>query len=421
MDLQEAHKLDSEDQLAKYRSYFFIEDPELIYLDGNSLGRLPKKTIEKVNHVLKQEWGSNLIQSWDSWLPIAKRIGDKIGKHLLGTNEGEVIISDNVTTNIYKILSSCVDNRKTILITNKNNFPTDKYVLQRITQRLKSYGKEIEQIFFENNPISGPSIEDIAKVLHDVDGTKAIFLLSHVDYKSGALADMQKINKTVHKNNALIIWDLCHSVGAVPIQLKKCNTDFAVGCTYKYLNGGPGSPSFIYINKKQLDNFASPIGGWFSQKDQFSFNHDYEPHPQIDKSNTGTPPIISISSIEPAVDIFIEAGIDNIRKKSIKQTDITIKLIKEHLSDFNFSIQTPENHEQRGSHVSISHEKAFEISLALRDKKVIPDFRHPNVIRLGIAPLYTTYVDIYNFISRLKEIMQNKLYENYAGRNTLVP
>lgn len=424
LKLDYARELDKKDQLAKFRERFVIND-ESIYLDGNSLGRLPISTKEQLEKCVLNEWGDDLIRSWDKWLLIARRIGDKLAKTLLGAQEGEVVITDNVTINLYKLLSAAIDSGRSIIITNKENFPTDKYVPERICQRLAQLCPQlnVQLLYFESDPVYGPTSIDVAKILNKIDGEKALVILSHVDYKSGALADMKAINKVIKESGALSLWDLCHSVGVVPIKLNETGADLAVGCTYKYLNGGPGSPAFLYVNKNLLGNknFFSPIGGWFSQKNQFSFGDKYDPHTGIERFFTGTPPIISVVAIEPAIDMLIEAGIEKVRKKSNELTNYFLYLYNKHLRKYDFTLVTPQDSTKRGSHISLGHGKALEISLALRNINVIPDFRPPDVIRIGLAPLYIRFIDVYNFTVKLKEIMENKKYKEYSKKGNIVP
>lgn len=425
LELDYGTELDKKDPLAKFRERFVISDPELIYLDGNSLGRLPLLSKERLVKCILNEWGDRLIRSWDNWLPIARRIGDKLAENLLGAQKGEVVITDNVTINLYKLLNGAIDIDRPIIVTNIGNFPTDKYVPQRISQRLRQLYPQlnIQLMYFENDPIYGPTATDVDKVLNKINGRKAIVLLSHVDYKSGALADMEAINKVIRRHGALSLWDLCHSVGVVPIQLNETRADLAVGCTYKYLNGGPGSPAFLYVNKNLLGNknFFSPIGGWFSQKNQFSFGDKYDPHTGIERFFTGTPPIISVVAIEPAIDMLIEAGIEKVRKKSNELTNYFLYLYNKHIRKYDFTLVTPQDSTKRGSHISLGHGRAFEISLALRNINVIPDFRPPDVIRIGLAPLYTRFIDVYNFTVKLKEIMEHKQYKEYYKKENIIP
>ena len=409
-----ASDLDKHDPLSSFRNKFVISDTSKIYLDGNSLGRLPKRTVEIVDQILKQEWGNDLIGSWNkSWYTKASEIGDKIAA-IIGADKGEVIVSDNTSTNLYKLVYAALayqQGRKKI-ITDVFNFPSDVYIMDGLVKQ-KGDGYHIEFIKSKDEI----SIDE-NELCNDIDDDTALVSLSHVAFKSAFMYDMKKVTDKAHERGALVLWDLSHSVGALPIELKKCNVDLAIGCTYKYLNGGPGAPAFLYVRKDLQEKLSSPIQGWFGANDPFEFNLKYAPSPGIRRFLTGTPPIISISGIGSGLDLILDAGIKNIRHKSMQLSSFFIELFERELSHLGFSLATPMDSLQRGSHISIKHQEAFRIVKALADKSVdeksiIPDFRAPDNIRFGFAPLYNSFEDIYHTIQKLIKITTLKLFEHY--------
>lgn len=388
---------------------------KVIYLDGNSLGRLPKKTKELITEVVEKQWGSNLINSWnENWIGLPKRIASKIAK-LIGAQEDEVFVGDTTSLNLYKLAYSALsfDKTKTRIISDSLNFPTDLYIIQGlINQQFKNH--ELELVESENGVQVSESM--ISKLL---DQRTALLSLSHVAFKSSFMYDMKRITEIAHLNKALIVWDLSHSAGAVPINLNESGADMAVGCTYKYLNGGPGAPAFLYVRKELQDKLANPVWAWFSHSEPFKFSNDYEASNSIEKFATGTPSVISLAAIEPGLDLTLEAGIERIRDKSIKQSNFMIDLVQELLAPLGFVIASPLESRDRGSHISLQHPEAYRISQAMiapknGEKPIIPDFRPPNNIRLGIAPLYNSFLDIYETIVRIQTIVAENQFQDYS-------
>jgi kynureninase len=409
-----ATELDKLDPLQAFRERFVIRDPTLIYLDGNSLGRLPSPTIETLDRVIKEQWGKRLIRSWnEGWYQQSSRIGKKIAQ-IIGAHPDEVILSDSTSINLYKLVYAALKmaEGRSEIISDDMNFPSDLYVLQGVIKQMG--GNHTLRLLKSTDGISS----DMTELLRMINRQTALVTLSHVAFKSSYLYDMDKVTELAHMHGSTMLWDLSHSVGAVPISLKHANADLAIGCTYKYLNGGPGSPAFLYIRKDLQEKMENPIQGWFGEKNPFEFKLNYRPAEGIRRFLTGTPPVLSVSALEPSVDMILEAGIGAIRKKSLEQSEYLISLAEEWLFRQGFRLGSPEYSEKRGSHVSLKHAEAYRICKALIDPEVgdgaiIPDFREPNNIRLGLSPLYTTFEEIYKAIYQLKYIIENRIYEKF--------
>ena len=417
-----AKELDNLDPLRSFRDRFIIEDPELIYLDGNSLGRLPGTTPEVLNQHILQQWGQRLIRGWNEgwWLDLQSRIGDKIGK-LIGAQPGECIIADSTSINLYKLVMAALEfqkqknPRRKKIITDDLNFPSDIYILQGIC-RILGEGVELE-IIESNDGIHGP-ISALELALNE---ETALVTLSHTAFKSAYVYDMKLVTELVHQAGALILWDLSHSAGAVAVSLHDSGADLAVGCTYKYLNGGPGAPAFLYVIDHLRDLLNNPISGWVGQMRPFDFGISYEPAPGIHRFLTGTPPILAIAAIEMGVDLLLEAGMENIREKSLAQVAYLELLYDEFLEPLGFRFNSPRVEERRGSHLSLGHHEGWRIAQALiQEMKLLPDFRHPDQIRLGITPLYTTYLDIYQAVLRLQSVINERRYQKYPYNRNIV-
>lgn len=412
--LKNAEELDAGDPLKQYRGQFVIDDPSVIYLDGNSLGRLPKATISILENTIKRQWGADLIDSWNKdWIYKSAVIGDKIAR-LIGAEPGEVIISDNTSTNLYKLAAAALNylpDRSTI-VSDVFNFPSDLYILQGLIAESKKKAKleligSADEITISDN-----------EILKNLNHNTCLLTLSHVAFKSAFMYDLPKVTRMAHEAGALMLWDLSHSAGAVPIDLKSSGVDLAVGCTYKYMNGGPGAPAFLYVRKTLQEKLRSSIQGWFGAANPFIFSLDYISDHGIRRFLTGTPPVLSLSSIEPGVDILLNAGMKQIHRKSLALSEFFIELWKDELENLGFRLASPPDYRQRGSHVSLTHDEAFRIVKALVDpslggKKVVPDFRTPDNIRLGFAPLYNTFEEIHYAVLKLKAIVRNRWYEKF--------
>ncbi len=416
--LNHARELDSQDPLAPYREQFVITDPSLIYLDGNSLGRMPKAAAERAKQIVDEQWGGDLIRGWNKgWWDAPSRVGDKIGQ-LIGAASGQVIVSDTVSVNLFKLATSAITLQpdRTRIITDTFNFPSDLYILQGIKQNLGNR-HEIIYIGAMDNDIT----PNLAQLESAIDENTALVTLSHVTFKSGYIYEMRRITDFAHAKGALVLWDLSHSVGSVPIALDECNAVFAIGCTYKYLNGGPGAPGFLYVNKAIQEKLSSPIWGWWGQKNPFDFGLDYTPAPGPQRFLVGTQPMISLLTMEAGLEPTLQAGMDAIRAKSVLMTDYASFLTDELLVPLGFSLGSPRDSAQRGSHISIRHPDSYRINRALiEEMNVIPDFREPDNIRLGFAPLYTSFVEIWEGFDRIKRVMEEKRYEKYPKQKLTV-
>lgn len=415
-----AGALDAADPLAFYRSAFRIAGPEPIYMDGNSLGRLPERTAERAQQVINEEWGQRLVRGWGEdtdWYGAPARIGDKIGG-LLGAAPGQVVVCDSTSLNLYKLAMAALALRpgRARVLTDTANFPSDLYILQGCLATLDGAGGQQHTILRVDSPDA-----DTAAVLEAIDEDTALVTLSLVVFKSGALYDAAAITRRAHEAGALVLWDLSHAAGAVPLALDEWGVDFAVGCTYKYLNGGPGAPAFLYVRADLQDQALSPVWGWFGEAQPFAFDLDYRPAPGIRRFQCGTPPMLSLLAIEPGVDLLLEAGMAALREKSVRQTDYLIALADHFLTPLGFSVATPRDQARRGSHVTLRHPEGYRINRALIEELgVIPDFREPDNIRLGIAPIYTTYLEIYETVKRLACVVEEGRYEKYASGRTAV-
>lgn len=411
----EAQKLDEKDQLAPFRRRFTIHDPHLIYLLGNSLGRLPRATVERVQSLVDEEWGRRLIRGWnEGWIDLPQRIGDKIGQ-LLGAGPGQVTIADSTSVNLYKVVVAALQMRagRSKVLTDNLNFPSDLYILQGAMAA--AGGNHRLRIIESEDDVHGPA-DALAEA---IDEDTALVALSHTVFKSAYVYDMAALTRLAHDGGALVVWDLSHSAGAVPVDLEAADADFAVGCTYKYLNGGPGSPAFLYVRRDLQAQAQNPISGWMGQDRPFDFELRYQPAPGLRRFLTGTPSILSLAAIEPGVDLILEAGMDKIRQKSLGQTEFLIALWKEHLQPLGFQLRTPLKKQRRGSHVALGHAQGARISQALeQEKEVLLDFRRPDNLRLSVAPLYTSYTNLYEAVRRLHTVVDGRLYENYSATVT---
>ena len=401
-----AEQLDLADPLARFRDRFVRADDAPIYLDGNSLGPLPLATQARIAEVVGSEWGSGLVRSWNTWVGLPRAVGDLIGEHLIGAAPGQVLVSDSTTVNLFKLVNAALDAQpgRTVLVTDDDNFPTDRYVLQGIAARR---GCELRMIHTDLD--HGLSEETLLAALGP---EVALVSLSHVAYRSGALADMPRITALVHEAGALMLWDLCHAVGAVPVRLDESGADLAIGCTYKYLNAGPGAPAFLYVRGGLQDRMRQPIWGWFSQDDQFAMGPVYDPVPGIERFGTGTPQIIGTVAVQEGTKLLAEAGIERLREKGIALTSYLIRLADEWLTEHGFRLASPRADARRGNHVTLHHPDAWRINKALIAAGVIGDFRTPDRLRLGPVPITTRFTDVWDALDRLRQIAAGKSYED---------
>jgi kynureninase len=413
-DRSYAESLDSADELSAFRDRFVRADRDLIYLDGNSLGPLPVRSQARIAEVIDQEWGVGLVRSWDSWIQLPRQAGDMIGEHLVGAAPGEVVVCDSVTVNLYKLTCAALDYQhgRDVIITDDDNFPTDRYVLEGIAEQR---GCELRLIHSDiDGGVSQKALEDA------LDDRTAVVSLSHVAYRSGALADMPVLTRLIHEAGALALWDLCHSVGSVPVELDASAADLAVGCTYKYVNSGPGAPAFLYVREDLQDRMRQPIWGWFSQRDQFGMGPRYEPAPGIDAFLTGTPDIIGTVAVEEGARLLGEAGMQRLRAKSTAMTSYLIALADSRLEELGFAVASPRDDSRRGGHVSLRHPDAWQISQALIRENVVGDYRTPDRLRLGPVPIVTRFIDIWDAIDKLQQITADKSYIDISADQSRV-
>jgi len=408
-DRSAAEELDAADPLAGFRERFVRADPSLIYLDGNSLGMLPEVTAQRIAEVVRLEWGAGLIGSWDHWLDLPQRTGDLLGRHLLGAAPGQVVVADSTTVNLYKLAWAALDERpgRHVIVTDDDNFPTDRYVLEGLARQR---GAELRLIHTDLDEGVDASVVRAA-----VGTDTALVSLSHVAYGSGALVDMAALTAMVHDAGALMLWDLSHSVGSVPVDLDSCGADLAVGCSYKYLNAGPGAPAFLYVRRNLQPRLRQPVQGWFGHRDKFAMGPDYDPAPGIGRFLTGSPNIIGTVAVEEGARLLGEAGIGALRAKGMLLTDYLITLADAWLTPLGCLLASPRDAARRGSHVSLRHPEAERINQALIRAGVIGDYRNPDRLRLGPAPISTRFTDVWDALTITRKIIEAQAYEQFPG------
>jgi kynureninase len=399
-------QIDQADPLGAIRAEFLLDDG-IIYLDGNSLGALGHAAIKQVRTLLEAEWGRGLIRSWNEagWIDAPRRIGDKLAR-LLGAEPGAVIVADSTSVNLFKLLAGAARLRheRPIILTEAENFPTDLYLAAGAVDLLGS-GREVRTV---------PRTELRASL----DQRVALLMLTHVDYCSGYLHDMRELTAAAHGVGALALWDLSHSAGAVPLNLNACGVDLAIGCGYKYLNGGPGAPAYLYVSRQLQRELRSPLWGWMGHAAPFDFSPSYTPGDGIAPFLCGTPPMLSMAALEAAIDLWLRVDLETVWRKSRALSDLLIRLVDERGTDLGFSVASPRDPRERGSHVAIRHAQGYRIMRALIDRGVIGDFRPPDLMRLALTPLYTRFVDIWDAVDRLVEVVAGRAYEapEYAQR-----
>lgn len=407
MNLETARNMDASDPLGGYRDRFFIADPDLCYLDGNSLGRLPHATIDAVSHMVIDEWGTQLVTGWENWVDMAQRVGDRFGEVTLGAAPGQVLVTDTTSVNLYRLAIAAIRDRpgRTTIVVDEANFPTDRYVLQGIAQDL---GLQLVTI-----PNEDPSVATAERVTPELlarylDDSVALVSLQVINYRSGARQDVPALTQLVHDHGAHILWDASHAVGALDLQLDLWGVQLAVGCTYKYCNSGPGAPAWMYINTRIQESLSTPIDGWFGQRDQFTMGPVFNRAPGMRGYQIASPSIIGLTCVSTSVEIIGQAGMAAIEAKCARGTDLMIELFDDWLAPLGFILETPREASMRGGHLSLAHLEAARIARALREfSNVIPDFRKPQTIRVAISPLYNTYEEIYTGFARIRDLVQS--------------
>jgi kynureninase len=392
-----AEELDTADPLAGFRERFALDDLGLIYLNGNSLGALPRATLRRLEAMIREEWGTALARSWAHWPALPTRAGDLVGE-LTGAAPGQVIVADNTTVNLYKLACAALDARpgRNVIVTDRDNFPSDRYVVEGIAAQ-----RGLELRMLDTDIDSGLDAGQLRAAIGD---DTALVSLSHVAYRSGALADMAAVTEIVHQAGALMLWDLCHSVGVVPAELDRCDVDLAVGCTYKYLNAGPGAPAFLYVAARLTDALRQPIWGWFSQRDQFAMGPAYDPAAGIARFSTGTPSILGTAAVEEGAKLLLEAGLGPIRAKSLRLTGYLIELGETWLEPAGCALATPRDGGRRGGHVTYRHPRAQRITARLAEADIVTDYRTPDRFRFGLSPLTTRFTDVWDAVTAARDI-----------------
>ena len=400
MNFHEIIALDKADPLAKKRFEFDLP-ANTIYLDGNSLGALPKAVKSKVAEVVSQQWGNDLIKSWNchGWIDLPIKVGEKIA-HIIGAAQGQVICCDSISVNLFKLLCSALQLNfgRTVVLSTNDNFPTDLYLVQGLSDLLGPGLCQLQMV--EEQYIEQHLTESVA-----------VLLLTQVNFRTGELLDMEKLTQLAHDKGILVIWDLAHSAGALPVELDKCEVDFAVGCGYKYLNGGPGAPAFLYVAKRHQGVVNQPLAGWMGHAKPFAFDPKYIPAPNINQFQCGTPSVISMSALDAALDVWQDVNLLQIRHKSQALGDVFIGLIQMNDCLHDLILISPDVAQQRGSQLAFSHNDAFAICQALIEKGVVADFRAPNILRFGFTPLYTSFEDIWLAVKKLVNIVESEHYK----------
>jgi kynureninase len=403
-DLAAVRNLDASDPLGAFRDRFELP-PNVVYLDGNSLGALPRATRQRIAHVVADEWGTGLIRSWNDcdWIGAPRRVGDKIAG-LIGAAPGEVIVADSTSANLFKLISVALAARpgRREVLSEPGNFPSDLYVIDGALRGMADRSVRLEPAH---------------RLIDCIGENTALVVLTHVHYKSAAMHDMRAITARAHEQGALVLWDLSHSAGALHVDLNGCDADFAVGCGYKYLNGGPGAPAFLFVARRHQASSRSPLSGWMGHARPFDFVDGYAPAAGIERFLCGTPPILGLLSLECGVDLLLEAGTAALQAKSEQLCQLFSALVQEMCGD-QLQLLSPADPRQRGSHLAYAHPNGYAVMRALIDRGVIGDFRAPDTLRFGFAPLYTRYEDVWQAVVTLRDVLQTQCWSEprYAVR-----
>ncbi len=399
----DAEALDAADPIAAVRGAFVLPDG-LVYLDGNSLGALPRRAVERVGDAVAREWGEGLVSSWNEhgWIDLPARVAAKIAP-LVGARPSEVAVADSTSVNLFKLLAGGLRLRpgRRMIVSERGNFPTDVYVAQGLGALLGDV--ELRLV----------ARDELAAALDD---RVAVLMLTHVDFRTGEVHDMPDLTRAAHDAGALALWDLAHSAGALPVDLDGCGVDLAVGCGYKYLNGGPGAPAFAFVAEAHHTRFETPLAGWMGHAAPFAFDTRYEPAPGVARLLCGTPPVLSLVALECGVDTVAAAGVDRLRRKSVALGELFIRLVEQECAAFGLEPASPRDAGRRGSQVSFRHAEAFAIVRALVARRVVGDFREPDVLRFGLAPAYLRFVDVFDAVAALHDVMARGEWERPEHR-----
>jgi kynureninase len=410
----EARSLDRDDPLAPMRRRFAL-NPRTIYLNGNSLGVAPRAAVARARAVISEEWADGLIGSWNKagWFALARRLGDKLAP-LVGAAAGEIVVTDTLSVNLFKLLCAALrlaasrnDDRR-VIVAERGNFPTDLYIAQGVIDHLeRGYALRL--------------VDDAAQLPDAIDRDTAVVMLTHVNYRTGFMHDLAALTQVIHRAGAFSLWDLAHSAGAVPVDLNGAGVDFAVGCTYKYLNGGPGAPAFAWVAKHHQSTIVQPLSGWWGHRAPFDMDPVYRPDEGIGRLLCGTQPIVSLALVETGLDVFLETDMRAVRRKSLALTDAFIDLVETRCAGHALTLITPRAHAQRGSQVSFAHPHGYEIMQALIARGVVGDYREPDVLRFGFAPLYTRFVDVWDAVEALRDVLATQTWRSpeFAARHSV--
>jgi kynureninase len=395
-DLAAIEAMDASDPLRSMRDRFVLPEG-VIYLDGNSLGAASKAVFGELEKAAREEWGQDLIRAWnkDGWFEMPLELGDRIGR-LIGAAPGQTVVADTTSINIYKALHAALGLRldRFVIVAEGNSFPTDLYMAEGVASTRPGTNLRLEGV-------DAPNIEDL------IDEKVGVILVNHVNYKSGELRDMAALTRKAHEAGALVVWDLCHTAGAMPVDLDGSNADFAIGCTYKYLNGGPGAPAFIYVATRHLAEARQPLSGWWGHARPFAFEQGFDASSGIRRFQCGTQPILSLRALKGALDIWADVDMQALRAKSIALTDLFIQLVESRCAGHGLTLESPRDATRRGSQVSFEHDNAYPIMQALIERGVIGDFRAPATIRFGFTPLYTSFGDVWGAVEILEDVLRS--------------
>ena len=399
----DAAAMDDSDPLAPVRDEFVLPDG-VVYLDGNSLGALPRRARERVRDVVDAEWGQGLVRSWNEagWIDLPARVAARIAS-LLGAAPSEVAVADSTSVNIFKLLAAALRLRagRRVILSARENFPTDLYV----AQGLKALLGDVELRLVGRGELQ-----------RALDERTAVLMLTHVDFRTGEVHDMAGFTRAAHDAGALVLWDLAHSAGALPVDLDGCGADLAVGCGYKYLNGGPGAPAFAFVAAALHERFETPLTGWMGHAAPFAFDTEYSPGPGVARILCGTPPVLSLAALECGVETVAGAGIERLRQKSVAMTELFVRLVEQECGTLGFDLASPRDPDRRGSQVSLRHLEGYAIVRALTARGVIGDFRTPDVLRFGFAPAYLRFVDVFDAVAALRQVMEGHEWERPENR-----
>jgi len=402
ISLADCRAMDTRDPLAALRAQFDLP-ADVLYLDGNSLGAMPKSSLQRAQEVITQEWGNGLIRSWNTagWFELPRRLGNKLAR-LVGAADNEVVVTDTTSINLFKVMAAALQLQKTqaptrrVIVSERTNFPTDLYITQGLTDMLRSLGGADYELRLIDSP------EDLPAALTD---DVAVVLLTHVNYQTGYMYDMADTTARAHAAGAVVVWDLCHSAGAVPVDLNGAQADYAVGCTYKYLNGGPGSPAFLWVHRQHQDHFSQPLSGWWGHARPFSMEPQYAPHAGVQRYLCGTQPITALALVECGLDTFADTDMQQLRAKSLALTTLFMDLVAQECAGFPLTLNTPVDTKHRGSQVGYAHPQGYAVVQALIERGVIPDYREPSIMRFGFTPLYIGFEDVWSAVAILKDVL----------------